>query len=203
MLHVGLTGGYATGKSFVASEFERLGCKLIYADKLGHAALLPSGEAYAPAVALFGPEVLADNGEIDRKKLGKVVFGRADLLKKLTEIVHPAVYRQEAQLVASYVAENPNAIIVSEAAILIETGRYKTFDRLVVTVCSEETQVARGMKRDHLTREEILERLAHQMPACEKQKYAHYVVNTDQPKAKTAAEVEKIFKELKLLAASA
>lgn len=203
MLRVGLTGGYATGKSFVAAEFERLGCRLIYADRLGHEVLLTSGEAYAPVAALFGPEVLAPNGEIDRKTLGQVVFGHADLLKKLTEIVHPAVHRLEAQLIAAYAAHDPQAIIITEAAILIETGRYKTFDRLVVTVCSEDTQITRGVKRDHLTRKQILDRLAHQMPASEKQKYAHYVVNTDQPKAKTAADVQRIFEELRILAASA
>jgi dephospho-CoA kinase len=203
MLRVALTGGYATGKSFVAAEFERLGCKLIYADKLGHDVLLPSGEAFAPVAALFGPAVLAANGEIDRKALGRVVFGRADLLKKLTGIVHPAVYRLEAQLIAAYAAQDPQAIIITEAAILIETGRYKTFDRLVVTVCSEDTQINRGMKRDHLTRKEILDRLAHQMPAWEKQKYAQYVINTDQPKPKTADNVQRIFEELRVLAASA
>ncbi|MFZ0590698.1 MAG: dephospho-CoA kinase [Bryobacteraceae bacterium] len=201
MLRVGLTGGYATGKSFVAAEFERLGCKLIYADKLGHEVLLPAGEGHAPAVALFGREILGQDGEIDRKKLGELVFARPDLLKKLTEIVHPAVYRLEAQLISAYRREDPRAIVVTEAAILIETDRYKTFDRLVVTICSEKTQIDRGMKRDHLTREEIAERLKQQMPAIEKPKYAHYVVNTDHPKAETAAHVKDIFEELKILAA--
>lgn len=200
MLRVGLTGGYATGKSFVAAEFERLGCKLIYADKLGHEVLLPEGEGHGAAIALFGREILGQDGEIDRKKLGEIAFAQPDLLKKLTEIVHPAVYRLESRLICAYTRENPQAIIITEAAILIETGRYKTFDRLVVTVCSEKTQIDRGMKRDHLTREEIAERLKQQMPATEKPRYAHYVVNTDHPKAETAAQVREIFKELKLLA---
>jgi dephospho-CoA kinase len=200
MLRVGLTGGYATGKSFVAAEFERLGCKLIYADKLGHEVLLPNGEGHAPAVALFGGRILGEEGEIDRKKVSEIVFTRPDLLKKLTEIVHPAVYRLESQLISAYMRENPQAIIITEAAILIETGRYKTFDRLVVTVCSEETQINRGMKRDHLTSEEIVGRLKQQMPASEKPRYAHYVVNTDQAKTETVAQVQHIFEELKILA---
>jgi dephospho-CoA kinase len=200
MLRVGLTGGYATGKSFVAAEFERLGCKLIYADKLGHEVLLPSGEGHAPAVALFGRQILGEDGDIDRKKLGEIVFTRPDLLMKLTEIVHPAVHRLESHLISSYSRENPHAIIVTEAAILIETGRYKTFDRLVVTVCSEKTQINRGMKRDHLTSEEIAGRLRQQMPAAEKPRYAHYVVNTDHPKAETVVRVQSIFEELRVLA---
>ena len=197
MLRVGLTGGYATGKSFVAAEFERLGCRVIYADKLGHEVLLRSGEAYLPVQELFGPKVFSHNGDIDRKALGEVVFQNPELLQKLTAIIHPAVYRLEQQLVEQYSAADPRAIIVTEAAILIETGRYKRFDRLVVTYCSEETQIARGMKRDHLTRKEILDRLSHQMPAAEKQRYANYVVNTDRQKDETAAQVQVIFEELR------
>jgi dephospho-CoA kinase len=200
MLRVGLTGGYATGKSFVAGEFERLGCKVIYADKLGHEVLLPDGEAYGPAVALFGSQILGLGGAIDRKKLGEIVFAQPDLLKKLNEIVHPAVHRLESQFLSAYHCENPHAIVITEAAILIETGRYKAFDRLVVTVCSEKTQIDRGIKRDHLSREEIAGRLKEQMPAIEKPNYAHYVVNTDQPKAETVGRVQNIFEDLKTLA---
>src|ERR1700750_2227259 len=107
MLHVGLTGGYATGKSFVASELDRLGCKLIYADKLGHDVLLPSGEGYAPALELFGKEILGQDGLIDRKKLGRIVFARPELLEQLTEIVHPAVHRLETSLENQYEREDP------------------------------------------------------------------------------------------------
>jgi dephospho-CoA kinase len=200
MLRVGLTGGYATGKSFVAAEFERLGCRVIYADKLGHEVLLRSGEAYLPVQKLFGSKILSDNGDIDRKALGEVVFQNPELLQKLTAIIHPAVYRLEQTLVEQYAATDPRAIIFTEAAILIETGRYKTFDRLVVTYCSEETQIARGMKRDHVTRKEVLDRLARQMPAAEKQRYGDYVVNTDRQKDETAAQVKVIFEELRALA---
>ena len=200
MLRVGLTGGYATGKSFVAAEFERLGCRVIYADKLGHEVLLRSGEAYIPVQVLFGSKVLSANGDIDRKALGEIVFQNPELLQRLTAIIHPAVYRLEQHLIEQYAAADPRAIIFTEAAILIETGRYKTFDRLVVTYCSEETQIARGMKRDHLTRQEILDRLARQIPAAEKQRYADYVVNTDRQKDETAAQVRVIFEELRALA---
>lgn len=200
MLRVGLTGGYATGKSFVAAEFERLGCRVIYADKLGHEVLLRSGEANVPVQVLFGSKILSANGDIDRKALAEIVFQNPDLLQRLTAIIHPAVYRLEQHLVEQYATADPRAIIFTEAAILIETGRYKTFDRLVVTYCSEETQIARGMKRDHLTREEILGRLARQMPAAEKQRYANYVVNTDRHKDETAVQVQVIFEELRALA---
>ena len=92
MLKGGLTGGYATGKSFVASELERLGCLVIYADRLGHAALEKRGEAYASTVAAFGDEILQPNGSIDRKLLGSKVFGFPERLKQLNSFVHPAVF---------------------------------------------------------------------------------------------------------------
>src|SRR6185312_17493254 len=158
------------------------------------------GEANIPVQVLFGSKVLSANGDIDRKALAEIVFQNPDLLQRLTAIIHPAVYRLEQHLVEQYVKADPRAIIFTEAAILIETGRYKTFDRLVVTYCSEETQIARGMKRDHLTRQEILDRLARQMPAAEKRRYANYVVNTDRQKDETAAQVRVIFEELRALA---
>src|SRR5947208_16219756 len=131
MLSVGLTGGYASGKSFVAAELARLGCFLIYADKLGHEVLMPGGEAFEPAVQIFGRGILSEGGEIDRKKLGQMVFASPDLLKKLTDVIHPAVFRLEADLLESARRRDPNGIAVIEAAILIETGRYKVFDRLI------------------------------------------------------------------------
>jgi dephospho-CoA kinase len=200
MLRVGLTGGYATGKSFVASELERLGCLVIYADKLGHQVLLPSGEGFEPALKEFGPGILSPERLIDRKKLGQVVFSRPDLLKKLTEIVHPAVYRLETALLAEYAKTSPDAVVVTEAAILIETGRHKTFDRLIVTTCSPQVQISRGMKRDHLSREEVLDRIRRQMPLEEKLGYADYVVNTDGMKPETSVRVAAIYAELKELA---
>ncbi len=200
MLRVGLTGGYSTGKSFVAGQLEQLGCKVIYADKLGHEVLLPSGEGYASVVDLFGPQILDANGMIDRKKLAQIVFADGELLRELNRIVHPSVYRLEALRVAEYQSENPRAIIVTEAAILIETGRYKTFPQVIVTICSQETQIARGMRRDQLSREEVLARIERQMPLEQKPQYAHYVINTDHSKMETAARAAEIFNELKEIA---
>jgi dephospho-CoA kinase len=199
MLLVGLTGGYATGKSFVADELERLGCRLIYADRLGHHALLPSGEAYRPALDLFGKEILTD-GLIDRKKLGRIVFAHPDLLDKLSALIHPAVFNAEQKLIEEYSRLDPHAIVVVEAAILIETGRCKIFDRLIVTVCSAETQLARAMKRDGLTREQVAGRLTKQMPLEEKSGYADYLVDTDGPKETTLSRVNEVFLDLRSLA---
>jgi dephospho-CoA kinase len=197
MLKVGLTGGYATGKSLVAKELERLGCHLIYADELGHQVLQPGGEAYAATVEIFGREILNADGTIDRKKLGEIVFASPELLEKLSALVHPAVIRLEERLLEEFQREDPQGIAVVEAAILIETGRYAVFDRVILTSCDEETQIARGMKRDHATREQVLARLRKQLPLSEKQRHAHYVVDTSGPKEETARQVERVYRELK------
>jgi dephospho-CoA kinase len=199
MLRVGLTGGYATGKSFVAGELEHLGCRLIYADQLGHEALLPSGAAYQPTIDLFGAEILTGD-RIDRKELGQIVFENPGLLDRLSAVIHPAVFLAEEELIDKYTRLDPNSVIVVEAAILIESGRRDIFDRMIVTTCSPETQIARAMKRDGLTREQVAARLAKQMPIEEKSRYADYLVDTDQSKEATIAEVRGIFAHLKVLA---
>jgi dephospho-CoA kinase len=200
MLKVGLTGGYATGKSLVGKELERLGCHLIYADELGHAVLDPGGEAYTVTVETFGPDILNPDTTIDRKKLGAIVFASPELLGKLSSFVHPAVVELEEQMLKEFQRQDPHGIAVVEAAILIETGRYAVFDRVILTSCDEETQIARAMKRDHATREQVLARVAKQLPLHEKKRHADYVVDTSGPKEDTARQVQCIYRELKELA---
>lgn len=196
MLTVGLTGGYATGKSFVAHELERLGCSVISADRLGHQVLQPGGEAYEPAVREFGPEILAPDGSIDRKKLGAIVFSSPEALQRLSGFVHPAVIRIEEEMLIRFERQNPRGIAVIEAAILIETGRYRRFDRIILTVCDQETQICRGVVRDGLTREQVLGRIARQMPLEEKRPYAHYLIDTSGPKEATASRIGEVYREL-------
>jgi dephospho-CoA kinase len=200
MIVVGLTGGYASGKSFVAAELERLGCYLIYADQLGHQVLEPDGEAYGPAVEAFGREILGSDGRIDRKKLGAVVFAVPELLEKLMGFVHPAVFRLEERMLANFQAQNPRGIAVIEAAILIETGHYKAFDRLILTVCDEAIQIQRGMKRDRLSAEQVRQRISKQLSVEEKIPYADYVVDTSGEKQGTIRQVQAIYRDLKALA---
>ncbi|MGI9075157.1 MAG: dephospho-CoA kinase [Bryobacteraceae bacterium] len=200
MLKVGLTGGYATGKSLVAKELERLGCHIICADELGHQVLGPDGEAYAATVETFGREILNADGTIDRKRLGEIVFASPELLEKLSALVHPAVIGLEERLLEEFQRQDPHGIAVVEAAILIETGRYAVFDRVILTSCDEETQIARGMKRDHATREQVLARLGKQLPLHEKRRHAHYVVDTNGPKEEAARQVQRVYRELKEIA---
>jgi dephospho-CoA kinase len=203
MLRVGLTGGYASGKSFVAAELARRGCFLIYADALGHAALQPDGAAFRPTVDYFGPDILTPDGTIDRKRLAAKVFRSPDLLDTLTSFVHPAVFQMEEKLIAEFASREPHGIAVVEAAILVETGRYSGFDRLILTECGLETQVARGMLRDHLPREQVMARIEKQMPLAAKKRYAHYLINTDGAPQDTLWQVEAVFADLRQLAQAA
>jgi dephospho-CoA kinase len=185
MLRVGLTGGLASGKSFVGQALEKLGCHLIKADELGHQVLAPGGEAYEA--------VLREFGTVDRKKLAAEVFGRPERLAVLNGLVHPHVKRREEEMMARFAAEDLRGIAVTEAAILIETGSYKRFDKLILAVCRPEQQVERAIDRDGLTREEALARLARQMPLDEKRKYADYVIDTSGTKEETLEQVWQTF----------
>jgi dephospho-CoA kinase len=197
LIRVGLTGGYASGKSLVAREFERLGCRLIYADKLGHEVMLPGGPAYQRIVSEFGNGIVDEEGTIDRKRLAEIVFHQPALLEKLNSIVHPAVFEREEAMAAAYSAEDAKAIVVIEAAILIETGRYRSLDRLVLVACTEEQQIARGMKRDQITREKAIERIRRQMPLSEKRRYADYIIDTSGMKQHTVEQTESVYASLK------
>jgi dephospho-CoA kinase len=198
MLKVGLTGGLASGKSFVGGALERLGCKLIEADKLGHEVLLPDGPAYSSVVREFGRGILGPDGAIDRKRLALEVFSKKERLLLLNSLVHPEVRKRTDELMAAYFAEDPNAIVVVEAAIHIETGGYKRFDRLILVVCQERQQIERAMERG-ATREEAMARLASQMPLAEKRKYADYVIDTSGAKEDTLLQTEEVYSSLRSL----
>ncbi len=199
MLRVGLTGGLASGKSFVGHTLADLGCRLIQADELGHQVLLPGAEAYSEVLHEFGSGILDPDGFINRKKLGEVVFGDPELLEKLSKIVHPLVGARQKRMIEEIVQADPKAIIVVEAAILVETGSYKKCDRLIVAVCSDEQQMERAMRRGAYTREEVLARLSSQLPLEEKLKLADYVIDTSGTKEHTIEQVRVVYGSLRSL----
>lgn len=197
MLTVGLTGGLASGKSFVSGALAELGCHVLHADIVGHQVLEPGGGAYLPAIAEFGREILNADGAIDRRRLAAIVFSAPERLAKLNALVHPAVFRREAEFIQSTGAADPHAIVVVEAAILVETGSYRKFDRLVVTICDRETQIKRALKRDGLTRPEVEARLSRQLPAEELRKVAGHVIDTSGTKENTLAQVRELYRALR------
>lgn len=199
MLRVGLTGGLASGKSFVGQALADLGCYLIEADQLGHQVLLPDGEAYAAVIREFGADIVDREGFIDRKKLGAVVFGNAELLDKLNRLVHPPVGERQARMIAEIAQRDPRAIVVVAAAILVETGSYRRFNRLIVVTCTLEQQIERAMKRGPYSREEVLARLSRQLPLEEKVRLADYVIDTSGTKENTLEQVQAVYNSLRSL----
>ncbi len=196
---VALTGGLATGKSHVGKVLESLGCHVIEADALGHLALAPNGEAFAPVLAEFGPAILKGNGSIDRKALAAIVFHNPERLQALNAIVHPAVGRLRQAQVDAILTRDPLAIIVVEAAIHIETGGYNQYQKLILVVCSEQEQVKRAMARDNANREEVLARIAQQMPLSEKRKYADYIIDTGGTPEETRRQTTEVYNSLREL----
>jgi len=197
MLKVGLTGGIACGKSFVGEALAELGCLLIQADELGHQVLAPGGEAYDEVVREFGREILAESGEIDRRALAAQVFGTPDRLARLNAIVHPPVLRREDELIAKFRSVAPDGIAVVEAAILIETGSYKRFDRMILVTCREEQQIERAMRRPGASHDDVLARIGRQMPLDEKRKYADFVIDTSGEKESTLRQTRAVFDALR------
>jgi dephospho-CoA kinase len=199
MLRVGLTGGLASGKTFVGEALAQLGCHVIRADDLGHQVLLPGGEAYDAVVDEFGREILDGEGMIDRRRLAALVFDNPERLRKLNGLVHPPVVGREREMEEEIARCDPRAITVVEAAILVETGSDKRFDKLIVAVCTSEQQLERAMRRSSYTKEEVMARLSRQLSLEEKVKVADYTIDTSGSKERTLEQVRQVYESLRSL----
>ena len=197
MLKAGLTGGLACGKSFVGEALAKLGCLVIQADELGHAVLAPGGEAYEGVIREFGDEILTADRRIDRPKLAGRVFHSPERLARLNALVHPAVMRREEELIAEFSIREPHGIAVVEAAILIETGSYRRFDRIILVTCLEEQQVERAMRRDGAQLADVRARLNRQMSLAEKRKFADFVIDTSGDKEDTLRQTRAVYEALR------
>jgi dephospho-CoA kinase len=195
MLKVALTGGIATGKSHVLDQFRRRGVPCLDADTLAHGVTAPGTEATAAIAARFGAEVLGPDGAVDRTKLGPIVFADSPARRELEAIVHPAVYRAIAAGVRAFELIGNDPFVVVDVPLLYETGAEKHFDRVIVTACSPETQLARLRERG-LTDDAARQRLAAQWTTDQKTSRADFVVNTDGTFEETNAQVERIYQLL-------
>jgi dephospho-CoA kinase len=194
-----LTGGLASGKSFVGRALADLGCYLIEADKLGHEVMMPGAEAYDAIVREFGREILDSEGRINRRKLSGIVWNDPQRLEKLSSFVHPPVQKREEIRIAEIERTDPRAIVVVEAAIRVETGRYKSFDRLIVVTCDSEQQMERALERGSYNKAEVLARLSRQLPLEEKLRVADYVIDTSGSKEATLEQVRTVYGKLRSL----
>ena len=196
MLKVGLTGSIAVGKSYVLSVLAELGCVTFDADKIAHSVMEPGRPAYEDVVREFGSDVLAADGSIDRGKLGAVVFADEARRLRLNEIVHPRVFEEQNRLLAEAEAAHPNGIAVIDAALMIESGGYKRFDKMIVVYCDRESQIERLMRRARITREDADRRVAAQMSSEEKLRYADYKINTAGTFEETRERVIEVYGDL-------
>ena len=174
---IGLTGGIASGKSTVASTLGTWGAYVIDADKLGHNAYISGTQAFTHVVTAFGDDIIGADGEVDRRSLGGKVFGNPERLKKLTDIVWPAIMRTAEQEIASAKAENLNRVVVLEAAVLIEADWLSLVDQVWVTVVEPSVAIERASARDGVDAAAIQARIDAQLSNDERIAKAHDVIH--------------------------
>jgi dephospho-CoA kinase len=201
MLKIGLTGGMACGKSFVAAEFGRLGCHIIEADDVGHQVLQAGGEAYDDVLAAFGRGIVNEKGIIDRLRLAGMVFGSPEKLERLNAIVHPAVRARALRQFQEIGERDPHGIVIYVVAILIESGAYREVDKIVVVSCARQQQIERALHRPGASETSVLARLERQMPLETKKEFADYIIDTSGTKEETVRQTEVVYKDLRRLAA--
>jgi dephospho-CoA kinase len=201
MLRVGLTGGIATGKSTVGQMFVDLGCHLIDSDTITHQLYEPGQSLHTAVVETFGQRVLSPDGNINRKVLGEIVFNDPEALANLNGLLHPAVIRRQQEWFDKTEVTDPQGIGIVDATLLIETGNYKTFNKLIVVAIPLKEQKRRLLHRSGLSEEQAELRIRSQMPTEEKIKYADYIIDSSKDLANTRRQVAEVNSKLRELAA--
>jgi dephospho-CoA kinase len=196
MLRVALTGGAATGKSYVLEQFRRAGVPVLVADDLAHGVTGAGTEATAAIAARFGTDVLAADGAVNRKALGAIVFADESARRDLEAIVHPAVYRAIEAAMRGFAKLDRTPLAVAEIPLLYETGHAADFDRVIVTICADDLQLKRLVARG-LGEELARQIVAAQKPTAEKAALADFVVRTDGEKPETDEQVRRILQALR------
>lgn len=197
MRKVGLTGSIAVGKSFVCAVLRELGCYVLDADKTSREVVAKGTDGLAEIVRHFGDDALLPDGELDRKKVGAIVFADKKKRELLNSIVHPRVIKAQDEWIRSVELDDPAGIAVIDAALMIETGGYKRFNKLIVVWCEPALQLERLMRRDNLTVAQAEMRIAAQMPQDEKKRYADFSVDTSAGFDDTRRQVESVVDQLR------
>jgi len=200
MIVVGLTGGLATGKSSVARLFQDCGAIVIDADVLAREAVEPGRPAWRDIVRVFGKKVLQPDRALDRRTLGRIVFGNRAKMKQLNAIVHPRVAREQNRLTREITSKELDAVIIYDAPVLIEAGAHNRMNKIIVVAADQATQIKRLCNRSHFSRAEALRRIRSQLPIAQKVKLADYVIDGTLSFEQTKNEVQRIYAELNQLA---
>lgn len=196
MLRIGLTGSIGVGKSFVAGVLSELGCYVIDADHTAREVVAPGSDGLQGVVAEFGADVLQSDGSLDRAKLGALVFASAEKRANLNSILHPFIIARQDLLLREWEAEHPIDIAVVDAALMLESGGYKRFDKLIVVHCRPEVQLERLMARNNLTQDEAAGRIGTQMEQDEKKKFADYLIDTSDGFEAARRRTKEVYSEL-------
>ncbi len=191
-----MTGSIAVGKSFVADLLRSMGCHVLDADDAARDVVAPGSEGLKRILEEFGAGVLAEDGTLDRKRLGAIVFDDEEKRLKLNSILHPLIIAAQDEQLRRWEVKDPHGVSVVDAALMIESGGYKRFDKIIVVHCRPEVQLHRLMARNNLSRAEAMKRISAQMPQEEKVRYADYLIDTSEGFDDTRAQVEKVFNEL-------
>jgi len=195
-LLVGLTGSIATGKSTVSRMFAHLGARVLDADLLAREVVMPGQPAYLKIVEEFGQSVVQEDGTLDRKGLGAIVFAEPARRKRLEEITHPAIAARQQRILSVLEEEAFEGIVIWDVALLFETGGVAKVDRVVVVYADPETEVARLVARDGMAEADARARIASQMPVAEKAKRAHYVIDNSGDRAHSEGQVKAVYEAL-------
>jgi len=193
---VALTGGIATGKSVVARILAERGCFVQSADHIAHDLIRPGRPAWKRIVSHFGTQILNPDQTINRSLLGKIIFSSDAERLFLNQVLHPLVQRQRSRVVRRLEREKTPRIFVSEAALTIESGFTRFFDRIVVVYCPQKIQVERLMKRDAMPAREARERIRSQMPGEKKIPFADYLIDTSGSLADTLDQARRLYRSL-------
>jgi dephospho-CoA kinase len=199
MLRVGLTGSIGVGKSFVAGVLQELGCHVVDADQTAREVVRPGAPGLAAVVDAFGSDVLRADGTLDRPKLAALVFPDQKKRELLNSILHPFIIARQDQLMTEWEQSDPDGIGVIDAALMIESGGYKRFDKLIVVHCRPDVQLDRLIKRDGLSEAEARQRIAAQLSQEEKCKFADYLIDTSDGFDPARARTAEVFSQLREL----
>lgn len=197
LFQIGLTGGIATGKSTAAEVFRAEGAFVLDADQIGHQMMEPGTEAFEEIVAAFSPAVVGADGRIDRRALGTRVFSVPAERLRLNAILHPRIVAETDRRLIERARQAPGGMAVVQAALMVEAATHRRFDRLVVTHCPPEVQVARLREREGMSEAEAWRRIRAQAPPEAKLAVADYVIDTSGTLLQSRDRVREVFQALR------
>ena len=201
MIIAGLTGGIASGKSTVSGFLADAGARIIDADKIARIVVEPGAPAYDDILSFFGSAILQPDGQIDRERLGDIIFNDPDKKRRLNAIVHPRVFEQSAQRIAEIAAQDPDAVVIMDIPLLLEAGMERDLAEVIVVYVPEPLQLERLMKRDGIGKKAAMARIRSQMHIEKKRKRATIVIDNSGSRKDTQRAAQEVFARLERNAA--